>query len=161
MHNLILISRNYKPIFSILLILGLYGCWQKKWDYVYEFQMENATNDTLVVSFHHAYTHEAFDKININPNGKVEGEETRFGIIKTVEDENIVKSWLESREIIDTVFVYRNDSLKCFWAAPAYNGDTDDHNFFNYNSWNTWLKNDVEGVLSFTIYPEDLKLNNK
>lgn len=129
-------------------------------DYNYETQLENSTGDSLLVCFHHKNTNEIFKKIEIYPYDTIYGEESRFGWIKTNEGMDVVKLWFNTWDVIDTVLIYRNDTLKCIWTAPASGKPDSVHDFFNYNSWKTWLIDKRNGVMMFTIKPEDLKLNN-
>jgi len=155
---------NVKSTFFILFLLILNSCWEKKYDYVYDIWLENATNDTITVLI-------GMEKLNIdsspyrtltfNPYDTLNGNKSALGGLKVNEEINVVqyrfqKGW----ENIDTVLVYRNDTLKCIWTAPASSKPDSVHDFFNYNSWKTWMIDKRNGVMMFTVYPDDLKLNN-
>jgi len=158
---------SHKFYFWIIFVsLFSLGCFQKRYDYKYYINIENNTNDTLVFFRDHVRFNQSdsfmLDNIfTVLPSDTLYHYDSRFGIIQINEKTNPVVHFFSEQDIWDTIQIFRNDTLKCEWVAPAYDGELDDHNFFNYNAWKTWLINDEEGVIMFTIYPEDLKLNNK
>ena len=150
---------------SIYLLVLVTGCFQKKYDYRYFIRVKNNTKDTLRILMGAdkltTVAHPIY-RLLIEPNDSITEYDNILYSFKVNEGLKPVKYHLSTDwNFMDTVLVYRNDTLKCEWVAPAYDGELDDHNFFNYNAWKTWLINDEEGVIMFTIYPEDLKLNNK
>ncbi|MFA6483656.1 MAG: hypothetical protein WCW62_13835, partial [Bacteroidales bacterium] len=70
-----------------------------------------------------------------------------------------VQAWINLCDW-DTVLVFRNDTLKALWSLPVFSGPCTENNFFNSQSWRTWLTDEYgNGWMMFTIYPSDLTLN--
>jgi len=157
------IFRNLESSFIILILFVFAGCWEKKYDYTYETFLVNSTKDTLNVIIGVKNTNistEYFRNLTIPPNDTLDGNENGFGGKSINEDMELMKTWFVSWHNLDTIQIFRNDTLKCIWTAPSSSKPESIHDFFNYNSWKTWIIDKPYGVMMFTIYPEDLKLNN-
>jgi len=149
-------------IFTIALIAT--GCWEKNYDYAYDICIHNKTSDTLIfkIGLVHLNSGEFYRVITLYPNDTMNGNESALGGFSANEGVNPVHSCFSSSwKMLDTVLVFHKDTLKCIWTAPAYGGPDSNHDFFNYNSWSYWIEKNPYGVMMFTIYPEDLKLNNE
>ena len=153
-------------LFAALLFIVLFAaCWQRRYDYVYETLTLNATNDTLTFCWGVTTIDTgsiAAKRCQIFPKDTAQSWETRFGAVKIDCGIDPVSDFFRGwGNPIDTVLIYRHDSLVTLWKYPNYYGSPDDHNFFNYNAWKTWLINSQEGKIMFTILPEDLKQYRK
>ena len=151
-----------KWVFSVgLLSFTLTACFQKKYDYEYTTYLVNSTSEQISLKIY--IKGNTYRDIDISMNDTLDGGESRLGGFGlNSEIDNPTKYFFTKSEVpFDSVQIFRNDTLKCEWVAPAYEGEVNDNNFFNINAWKQWLIDDEQGVIMFTIYPEDLKLNNK
>jgi len=143
----------------------LSSCWEKNYDYAYDIKIENATPDTLrllIGQVNSTTITEPLYSIDLLPYETQNGNKSGLYGMKANEGINPIQlRFSNGWKGIDTVLVFHKDTLMCIWTAPAYGGSDSIHNFFNYNSWSYWIEKDPDGVMMFTIYPEDLKLNNE
>ena len=155
-----LINITIKIIACCFLIAFLNSCflfqWEKEDDYWYAIGILNKTNDTLSILL--GYKHTVFDKNSIYPDTIPPFDTLYFGGMGIDEGLRIERELLYEEPTWDTVHVYRHDTLKAAWFGPGREMPDSTHNFFNYNSWESWLIDDNEGIVMFTIYPEDLVL---
>lgn len=149
---------------GILLCSIFYGCPEKAHDHDYEVLIENVTSDTLLFMYgtDNLSTTLLNNKYICLPNSILIGEKNGFGWIGFDGDKDPVKYFFTIfPHPLDTSLVFRHDTLKARWVYPAYSGPSSEHSFFNYNSWKSWLTDDRNGKIMFTIYPSDLVLNKK
>ena len=151
-------------IVAVTVLLVLPGCPEKGYDYSYSSILVNSTRDTLKVLVGAKNSNiknfqwrnillMPFDTLN-NKNS------TLLGNISIDEGMNLMQEYFNNYPL-DTVQVFRHDTLKAQWVFPAFSGPCTEHSFFNYNSWRVWLVDSYEGKFMFTIYPSDLTLNKK
>lgn len=153
-------------ILAIVFILFFSSCLKKKYDFDYEPLVENKTSDTLEVIVRARTTYyivNPFCKFTIHPFDTIHALESGLSEIVVNEGTDPVVHFFEQRGSIpiDTVLIYRHDTLKTIWAYPNFRGPCSEHSFFNYNSWKSWLIDGSNGRILFTIYPSDLTLNKK
>ncbi|MFA6126166.1 MAG: hypothetical protein WC699_02580 [Bacteroidales bacterium] len=157
-------TTSIKTIALICLVTVLSGCWSKKYDYAYNGIINNATGDTLKMVFgkkinnisqfgkFNTYTLFPNDTLWYDKNDYFQGYEIPEGM-------EPVQAWINLCDW-DTVLVFRNDTLKALWSLPVFSGPCTENNFFNSQSWRTWLIDEYgNGWMMFTIHPSDLTLN--
>lgn len=142
--------------FSIIFIfVFLTSCWSRNYNYRYSVRIHNSTSDTLLLILGKDNEDYYVDSIQILPVGVF----TFVGTPGIDKHQNAVRCILNSRNrpFQDQARVYRNDSLKVVWDGPPREMPDSIHHFYNYKSWESWLIDDDEGVVMFTIYESDLK----
>ena len=147
-----------------LIALILCGCPEREYDYYYEVLIENTTNDTLLFmdGTDNLPSKIPFHKFIILPKEIANGEKSRyFSFAFNGSEEPVPFFFSQFSHPLDTVLVFRRDTLKARWVYPAYSGPSSEHSFFNYNSWKSWIAYEKHGKIMFTIYPSDLILNKK
>lgn len=152
----ILIGHKILYLFFILPVT-LTSCWEKKHDYFYEIKFKNVTSDTLLLVLGVSDSDYYPDSIIIQPNFDTNAE--FLGGFNVDEGENIVINMFygSNKPFIEQARVFRNDSIKVTWNGPAREMADSIHHFYNYNSWDSWLVDDDDGIVMFTIYESDLK----
>jgi hypothetical protein len=162
--QLTLSTRNISLLSKFILFFVLYlfsGCLTEKYDYGYTIWIKNETNDTLhmQIGFTSINTINTNNQFTIFPNDTIDGVESMLGGIKIKEGMDPAEYFLNEKPLFDSVLVYKKDVLKAAWYYPARRMPVSEHSFFNYNSWDTWLYDKNYGVMMFSIYESDLKLN--
>lgn len=156
----------FRIIEFVLLGLVLSGCPEKGYDYGYSSMIVNATGDSLMVLVgvkNSNITNNPWRRILFKPFDTLSNKNPgSLGGMSINEGMNLMEAYFNEYPL-DTVQVFRHDTLKAQWVFPAFSGPCIEHSFFNYNSWKVWLtnNNNYEGKFMFTIYPSDLTLNKK
>lgn len=160
MRNIIL-----KIALSALIIFTFFGCPEKELPYRLVVLIYNATSDTLtwIDGTNNLPISVPFHKFTLNPMDTIPGLKSRYGPMPLMnEPSNLVESFFQQWPApLDTVIILRHDTLVALWKYPNYSGPVSEHNFFNYNAWNSWKISSSEGRILFTIYHEDLTLKQK
>jgi hypothetical protein len=145
-------------LFSLLIMLS--GCWEKNYEYDYTICLANLSKDTvnmLIGKTTLNTTEHSLYNIVIAPNDTLNGNESGLYGFETNEYTNAIEHRFQTGwNIIDTVHIYRNDSLKVEWTYPARSAPVEEHDFFNYNSWVTTVIDNTRAIL-FTIYESDFE----
>jgi hypothetical protein len=148
--------------FLIICTLFLSGCWSMDYKYSYKIELYNQTNDSLRVLISTIYV--SIDEMLKYDTSNLDRAYSHHFIIEPLSSKAInnigVNNDVELKEgvfdIIDSVFMFRRDSLKTIWYFPVREEPDSIHNFFNWNSWEIKLTDEKYGYCRFTIYPEDL-----
>ena len=149
---------------GLLMCTIFFGCPERELDYYYEVLIENGTDDTLTFMYgtDNLPTASLNYKIICLPKTILNGEKNGFHSIGfNGSKEPVSYFFSEFPHPLDTVLVFRHDTLKARLVYPAFSGPSTLHSFFNYNSWKSWLAYEKHGKIMFTIYPSDLTLNKK
>ena len=124
-------------------------------DYWYVAKIKNNTNETLLVIL--GEEPPIVDSLFIIPDSSVSCR----GGMKVYKGQDVIKELLFTsgyRPLESRARVLRGDSVLVDWHGPAEDkGEL--HHFYNYNSWKSWLKNERDGIVEFTIYESDLQGN--
>jgi hypothetical protein len=138
------------------------GCLSRNYDYNFELLIANASPDTLelLIGMKTLNTiSQPYANMVLLPNDTIDPYKSTLGTFGTdYKEDNIKFLFLTDWKNFDTVLIFRRDTLKGLWSFPSFSGPCNEHSFFNYNSWKTWLTEDDRGKMMFTIYPSDLKL---
>jgi hypothetical protein len=113
--------------------------------------VKNNTKDSIKILFGNR---PIVDSFYIEPDSIIEyfssGTDSNQGFIKDVLFEGgYVPFKTRAR-------VYVSNHLMVDWEGPAEDKDSL-HHFYNYNSWETWLVDESNGIAMFTIYESDLE----
>jgi hypothetical protein len=155
-----LIQTGRKLLLSLSIIIVLHGCglfnWDKEQDYYYRMLVWNNTNDTLTLVFNDSVINNSIYNYTIFPNDTAELENNAKGVNK--EQDPIETMFTDGKhDYYLFACVFKNDSLLKKWEGPLSIMNDSTHHFFNYNSWDTWLTADNEGVVIFNIEESDIK----
>ncbi len=159
-----------KVLFVFGILLLNIRCGSKIYDYEYVVWIENNTNDTLHFKCGTENTNllareHSFRDFILLPNDTLLQGDNGFYGFGVMDGIAPVPFFFDQHEVsLDTVHIYRNDTLKVVWSyLDKFDNEVETHNFFNYASWKTWrigLSGDPEttsGVIMFTIEKNDLK----
>ncbi len=147
-------------------------------EYNYLISVKNETNDTLLISIYRGgfISEDHLRAHIIYPNDSKKISSRRM----SKEDDPVTKALHEWR-LLDSCWLYKCDSnliivqnrdskayypnrenLVATWAGPFRYMNDSINNFFNYNSWKSWLEpyyQVADGYVQFTIYESDLQGN--
>ncbi|MFO7867824.1 MAG: hypothetical protein R6U95_00820 [Bacteroidales bacterium] len=177
------IMTGHKLLLFIIMLFVFLSCdlfrWDKSPDYEYLISYNNLTSDTVIITMNKGGFLSSFDlrerivypdSMNIYTGGMRGVQEGEDPIEKVFSEWSGLDScWIyvyddEMRQIanqeydtINGLITPNRNSLLKVWDAPLREmGDSINH-FFNYNSWKSWLVDDNEGIVQFTIYESDFE----
>jgi len=155
-HKLIPILRSILIGLSVILLFTLESCWQKNDDYWFDINIENLTSLDLSVV--------VGKDPDLLPNRcffDIQSKEfhrwSSFGTDGSVQDihQNLFGQYIP----FDTqINFYNNGVLVKQWNGPAKDLPEEQHDFYNYNSWEIECLDDDSGTITFTITDADLEV---
>lgn len=158
MHITTLTQTGLKIFIVILIISNMTGCgwifWDKEYDYDYRIMMENKTNDTLFLVLNDSLLIDTIYGYTLLPHDTTSLEDGR----SLNKGQDVIEALFSDgkHEYYNIASIFRHDSLLIKWEGTSFKSDSI-HHFFNYNSWDSWLINDNEGIIMFSINELDLK----
>lgn len=159
-HTILLIRTGRNLVFSLSIIVLLQSCalfnWDKEDDFYYRMLVWNNTNDTLILVFNDSIVNNSIYNYTIFPNDTADLENNAKGVNK---GQDAIEAMFSDNkhDYYSIVSVFKNDRLLKTWKGPLSAQSDSIHHFFNYNSWDSWLINDNEGVVFFSIEESDIK----